>query len=310
VTRNGLAAVKNGALFDREFPGHYLRLIRRVRMSIIALIPPNNGIRATLMTTAASRAVTGSRSGQFQSVVVRRDPQMVAFSSPTEATGLFELDPQSEMLLPFEGLGVETHWELDMPKGANQFDYRTIDDVLLTLEYTALYSFDYRQQVIQSLDTVVRGERPYSFQRDFSDQWSQINNPSPAAPQITVRFGTSRQDFAPNIEDLKIDNVLLYFVLATGKSFEVTVAHLRFKEAGAVGVGVGGPAVAAADGDGIISTRRANGASWIPMIGNSVTGEWELSLPNTIEIRNRFKNKEITEILFILSYKGHTPEWG
>ena len=43
-------------LFDRDFPGHYLRLIKRVRMSVIALIPPNDGIHATLSTTGA---VTG-----------------------------------------------------------------------------------------------------------------------------------------------------------------------------------------------------------------------------------------------------------
>jgi hypothetical protein len=37
-------------------------------------------------------------------------------------------------------------------------DYRTIADVLLTIEYTALNSFDYYQQVIQSPALT----RPYS----------------------------------------------------------------------------------------------------------------------------------------------------
>jgi len=27
-------------LFDRDFPGHYLRLVERARTSVIALIPP------------------------------------------------------------------------------------------------------------------------------------------------------------------------------------------------------------------------------------------------------------------------------
>lgn len=38
-------------LFDRGFPGHYLRLIRRVRTSVIALIPSVQGIHATLTCT-------------------------------------------------------------------------------------------------------------------------------------------------------------------------------------------------------------------------------------------------------------------
>src|SRR5262249_24846122 len=35
-------------MFDQDFPGQYLRLIKRVRVSLIALIPPTAGIKATL----------------------------------------------------------------------------------------------------------------------------------------------------------------------------------------------------------------------------------------------------------------------
>ena len=63
------------------------------------------------------------------------------------ASGVFELEAQSSgMLLPFEGSGVDTTWELRMPKAANFFDYRTIGDVLFTIEYTALQSWDYRSR--------------------------------------------------------------------------------------------------------------------------------------------------------------------
>ena len=89
-------------------------MIRRVRTSLVALIPPNQGIRATLATTGLSRVVIAN--GGFRSVVVRRDPELVALTSPLNATGLFELDIQSELLLPFEMMGVDTSWELQMPK--------------------------------------------------------------------------------------------------------------------------------------------------------------------------------------------------
>ena len=64
----------------------------------------------------------------------------------------FVPDSQPELLLPFERTGADTVWRFDLPKAVNPFDYSTIADVLLTLEYTALNSFDYRQQVIQTLD--------------------------------------------------------------------------------------------------------------------------------------------------------------
>src|SRR5262249_14667069 len=55
--------------FDREFPGHYLRLIKKVRTSVIALIPPTFGIRATLTASGLSRVVIGGE--VFQTINVR-----------------------------------------------------------------------------------------------------------------------------------------------------------------------------------------------------------------------------------------------
>ena len=61
------------ALFDADFPGHYLRLIRQVRTSLVALVPPDRGIRATLYSNGISRVVTGP-GRRFQDVIVRHDP--------------------------------------------------------------------------------------------------------------------------------------------------------------------------------------------------------------------------------------------
>ena len=295
-------------MFDRDFPGHYLRLIKRVRTSVIALIPPTKGIKATLSTTGVSRVVIGS-AGTFQTIDVNRSPQSVALSSPRDATGLFELtmQPQSgEMLYPFEGMGVDTAWEFSMPKAANLFDYSTIADVLITIEYTALNSFDYRQQVIQHLDRRISADRPFSFRQQFADQWYDLHNPDQTSTPMVVCFTTQRKDFPPNIEDLKIQQVVLYFARTHGASFEIPVTHLHFTEQDSEEEPVGGGAIS---NDGVISTRRANAESWISMIGNLPFGEWELALPNTEEMKSRFKDEEIEDILFVITYKGKTPEW-
>jgi len=46
-------------LFDRDFPGHYLRLVHRGARPRSALIPPSLGIAATLSTAGTSRVVIG-----------------------------------------------------------------------------------------------------------------------------------------------------------------------------------------------------------------------------------------------------------
>jgi hypothetical protein len=92
-------------LFDHDFPGYYLRLIKRVRVSVVALIPPTRGICATLANHGISRVVVPGALSGFETTIVRRDPQLIALTSPANSTGLFDLtDTQSGMLLPFEGL--------------------------------------------------------------------------------------------------------------------------------------------------------------------------------------------------------------
>ena len=61
--------------------------------------------------------------------------------------------------------------------------------------------------------------------------------------------------------------------------------------------------------DGLISTRRGNASAWVPLIGKSPMGTWELTLPNTEVMRNRFKNEEIDDLLLVLTYEGRTPAW-
>ena len=289
-------------LFDRDFPGHYLRLIKRVRVSVVALIPPGQGIRATLSTLGLSRVVIGG--DVFQTEVIRRPPESVALSSAINANGIFDLEQQNDLLLPFEGTGVDTTWELRLPRAANPFDFNTLADVQLSIDYTALDSFDYRQQVMQTLPSSVSTDRCFSFHRDLGDAWYDLNNPDLApAPAMTVKFATERADFPANLDRLRIAHVVLYFARKSGQSFEVAVSGLRFTEAGGAGP-VGGAATSI---DGVISTRRGNAGSWAGMIGKSPKGEWELSLPDTRETRGLFRQLE--DILFVLTFTGRTPEW-
>jgi hypothetical protein len=298
-------------MFDRDFPGHYLRLIKRVRTSVIALIPSTEGIKATLTTIGISRVVIGGDS--FQTTVVSRPPESVALTSPVNATGLFELEgqSQSDVLLPFEGLGVDTTWELRMPKAANLFDYTAIADVLITIEYTALDSFLYRQQVIQGLNYSISSNRAFSFRHQFADQWYDFHHPALLAPPqqpMVVQFTTRREDFPPNLNDLTIQHLALYFVRQSGSTEEIPVNHLRFTEQGQAGTG-GGSATTV---NGVISTRQGNAASWAAIIGKRPFGEWELALTDTESIRSLFDERaeeRIEDILFVITYAGRLPGW-
>lgn len=293
-------------LFDRDFPGQYLRLIRRVRTSVVALVSPIQGIRATLGTAGLSRVVIPEAG--YPTVAVQRNPEMVALTSPLNASGVFELDTQPELLLPFEGMGVDASWILEMPKASNPFDFRTIADVLVTFEYTALQSFDYRQQVIQQLNRVLLADRPFSLREQFPDQWYELNNPADATVPRIMRFTTARDGFPPNLDEVKIKQVLLYVVGNQGKTLSVTniTLGLSYVDDQSKRQTVGGGAQPI---DGVISTRRSNGASWAPMIGAPPIGDWTLTLASSADLNEQITDGQLEDILLVISFTGLTPAW-
>jgi Tc toxin complex TcA C-terminal TcB-binding domain len=290
--------------FDRDFPGHYLRLLRQVRTTVIALIPPTQGIRATLTNLGVSRVTIDD--GGFQDVEVHHGSQSVALSAPVNATGVFELTLQPDLLLPFEAIGVDSFWEFRLPKPANPFDFNTIADVLITFEYTALDSWDYRQQVIQRLDPNLSADRAFSLRSQFPDQWYDLHNPNKTTTPLTVKFKTLREDFPPNLDVISIQQVVMYFVRSRNATYQtVEVNRFSFTAEGSTDK-VGGAATSI---DDIISTRRGNASSWTAMIGKSPFGEWELSFPDTLQMRELFAKEQFEDILLVITYKGRSPAW-
>jgi hypothetical protein len=295
-------------VFDRDFPGHYLRLVKAVKVTVVALVPPTEGIRATLSTSGVSKTVIGGP--PFTEQIIKRPPESVALSAPFQATGVFVLNYEDELLLPFEGTGVETEWTFEMPKAANHFDYSTIADVFLTIEYTALSHNAYRAELVERLDRGFSADRAFGFRHHFPDQWYDLHNPDlVSAPQqpMVVKLTTRREDFPPNVDDLAIEHVALYFSSQSDPISPVDIAGFTFTSEGGA-TGVGGAATTA---NGLASTRQPSGANWTAVIGKSPVGEWQLALPNTQAMRDRFKagDDEIEDILFVITYSARTAAW-
>lgn len=293
------------ALFDQEFPGHYLRLIKRVKISLIALVPPVRGVRASLSASGLSRTVVSG--DKFSQLTLSRSPETIAFTSPLNASGLFELELENGMLLPFEGMGVDTVWRLELPKPANPFNYRTIADVLLTVEYTALNSVDYRQKVVRDLDRSFTGDRAFSLRDQFPDAWYELNNPDQVDParQMHVKLPIRREDFPPHISDVRIEQLTLFSVRADGYLQEVGVKSLAHAIPGLDTVTAG----EVVSTGGIISTRRPGGAPWQVFVGRDPAGNWTLQLDNTAFFRQAFKDESILDIVAVLTINGVTPAW-
>jgi hypothetical protein len=310
--------------FDRRFPGHFLRTIRRVRLAVVALVPSTQGIAATLACSGQSRVVVGQY-GVFRPITLTRPPETVAYTSPVGATGIFELDPQPELKYFFEDHGVDTTWELRLPKAANPLDYRAIADVLVTVEYTALADADYARQVRAALPRRLRAALPLSIRDGYQDAWYVLAEGDPANPAVVppVSLPVTLADFPRNIEDLRLEAVTLLVVRRSegGEDApDIAVDHLHLVRGNRRIEG--GPATAAND---VISTRLGTGAAWLPLVdppdqvappggssepwAKTPTGDWELALSSDPDTREALRSGEIADLVLVLSYAANLPAW-
>jgi hypothetical protein len=290
----------------------YLATIRRVRISVAALVPPDQGIRGTLAGGGTSRIVVNDRAGGFRPLTLTRSPETVVLTSASNASGVFELDLQPELRLPWEGCGLDIPFELRLPKSLNPFDYRTLADVQIGVDYTALYSPDYAVQAVQALPTRTSNSASFSL-RDQPDAWyqlvtqaqQQVNAPS-SAP-LVAQFEITSGDFPPNLDELAVEQIAL-FVIRTGSiPAAFIVDHLRLN-----GTPTEPPTpTAATTVRDMVSTRNGSGAAWNGpgLIGRDPTGTWEVGLAADSAAVAAIARGDVQDLVLVLAYAGTLPAW-
>ena len=290
------------AWFDQDFPGHYQRLIKQVHLSLVALVPSSRGIRATLTSTGISRVVTPGDFGSFTEVTLRRDPSVISVTSPLNATGVFPLDLQPEIVFPFEGSGVNTQWNFSLPQAANPFDFVSIADLQLTIEYTAMSDPDYESQVVRQLNSNLTraSDRVFSLARDFPDQWYALSNPLPTTNGRGATLELGAADFPAALTDLLTSQVAVRLISSrAAKLPPVPVSVTRTLP----GADIGG--VATTDENGIASTRRSAPA-WGELLESSPVGRWRLAFD---ESADPLFAGELADVLFVASWHAQSPAW-
>jgi len=121
--------------FARRHPGFYGQRLAAVEIEVIGLLPPE-GVRGTLRGGVVSHyaQADGSEKSRVHSL------DTLALSEYTLRGDAYVFRADARELGLFEGHGVATTWEIDLPRGSNNLDYRLISDVQLVLYYTARHS--------------------------------------------------------------------------------------------------------------------------------------------------------------------------
>ena len=234
------------AIFDLDHPGHYLRRIRAVSITVPCVTGPYTSVPCKL-TLLANRtrvdprptpqyALTGPEDQRFEfnSGGVRS----VVTSNGRDDPGAFEFNLRDERYLPFEGAGVISSWRLelpgDLPTDFRPFDYRTISDVILHVRYTAREGGETlrdaaTKKLADSLKAmeVDRGRaglfRGFSGRHEFPDAWQafahmpdgQAGNNVLSLPIVASRFPAFTSG-----RSVKITRILVALVPAPGIAYD------------------------------------------------------------------------------------------
>ncbi|MET1161993.1 MAG: neuraminidase-like domain-containing protein [Pseudoxanthomonas sp.] len=188
-------------LFDLDFPGHYFRRIKTVRLSVPCVAGPYTTVGCTLTLVRNSlRKDATLLAGKYERDTAAPDLrfrddiaaiQSIATSSAQDDSGMFELNFRDERYLPFEGAGAISSWQIRLNRNFPQFDLSTISDVVITLGYTArdggdLLASRASQEFSQKMNALALAEdrrglfRIYDLRREYPDQWYRFLHPASA----------------------------------------------------------------------------------------------------------------------------------
>jgi hypothetical protein len=177
-------------LYDKDCPGHYMRRLKSVAMTIPSVTGPYTTVNCTLtllkssirqspLSTDNEYARQGSDDPRF--IDYAGAVQSIVTSSSIGDSGMFDTNLRDERLLPFEGGGAISSWRLDLPPQYRAFDYATISDVVLHVRYTARQGVD-PTKVKAALDDLFQGANEanlallFSLRNEFPTEWSAFVN--------------------------------------------------------------------------------------------------------------------------------------
>ncbi len=220
-------------IFDLDRPGDYLRRIKAVSVSVPCTVGPYAGLNCSL-TLLSSRVRTDTGTGPGYAWTGPDDTRFrqsagatttIVTSSGREDAGLFETNLNDERYLPFEGEGVISTWQLELPMPLRQFDYQTISDVVLHLRYTARGGGSAlrtaavddltAQLTTMEVEQGVRGLfRLLSARYELGDAWQSFlyAQPDPAVPQaFQAVLDADRFPMMVRDQQLRIASMAVFF---------------------------------------------------------------------------------------------------
>ncbi|KAK4451982.1 hypothetical protein QBC34DRAFT_294729 [Podospora aff. communis PSN243] len=223
--------------YDVDYPGHYMRRLKTVAVTIPAVVGPFTNLNATL-TLTKHRYRVQARASTAEDYLNKEDRDAfrtdyipissIAVSSGSHDSGVFELDFRGERLMPFEGAGAISAWRLELPE-IRQFDYETISDVVLHVMYTSvdggIVLKNAATQAVQMQRASIKAQGQtqgfhalFDIKSEFANAWrtfkaAMVAQPASQSGKARMPLGNlqERLPFWSRQSKLKVTGIILVF---------------------------------------------------------------------------------------------------
>jgi Tc toxin complex TcA C-terminal TcB-binding domain/Neuraminidase-like domain len=213
-------------LFDLDNPGHYMRRIKSVGVTVPCVVGPYTTVSMKLTLQDNYVRINPNSSKYDYTPASQNDPTIffkdqggvnsIVTSSAQNDRGLFELRFEDDRYLPFECAGAISSWDLELNPVYPQFDYNTISDVIIHMQYTARNGGDPLRakavpEVISTINQIALAESRnglYNFinlRQQFGSEWYKFQNPAGGQdPSLTLNLSPALFPFFTNGLNIKL----------------------------------------------------------------------------------------------------------
>ncbi|MCX9012551.1 MAG: neuraminidase-like domain-containing protein [Candidatus Methanoperedens sp.] len=245
---------------DEDEPGDYFRRIKQVSVSIPCVVGPDVSVNARLTLLRSEVRIKQYLTGKYArdegpdgaSDESFRDysggADHIVTSTGVNDTGQFDTGLGGDRLLPFEGAGVISTWQIDLPVETNHFDRASLADVKLRILYTARDGGDAaRKAALEERKKYLKNagrEVLLPLASSFSSAWIGFTaeNTTPRDRELKLEIRAEHLPFA--LRSFRLAGVDLYFeaddkpTLTDGTGLQLDLNGLyRFTPKGPVELG-------------------------------------------------------------------------
>jgi hypothetical protein len=234
-------------MFDLDYPGHFMRRIRNLTVTIPCVTGPFTGVHCRLTLLASMTRIDPRRSAPAHDCCCPEpccdecsederlareylpcadDPRIVrqygareaiATSGARDDSGMFQLDFNDPRYLPFEYMGAVSRLRIELPPENNYFDVDTLTDLVIRMGYGAWGGGEpLREAAFAAARRHLPGNgwRFFEVRHEFPDAWQQLRDAAREEgrhARLRLRFERQMFPFIPHGREITLEAAAILF---------------------------------------------------------------------------------------------------